>query len=70
MRRGGRLELIVVLPDASHLMIPAAWTDLEGPVAPPAAGTLGSLGDLLAARGVLAPLLERAVLAERDDRGE
>lgn len=32
MRRRGRLELIVVLPDGSHLMIPAGWTDLEGPV--------------------------------------
>jgi hypothetical protein len=30
MRRGGRLELILVLPDGSHLMIPAAWTDLRG----------------------------------------
>ena len=29
MRRGGRLELIVVLPDGSHLMVPAAWTDLQ-----------------------------------------
>jgi len=29
MRRGGRLELILVLPDGSHLMVPAAWTDLQ-----------------------------------------
>ena len=26
---GGRLELILVLPDGSHLMVPAAWTDLQ-----------------------------------------
>jgi hypothetical protein len=63
MRRSRRLELILVLPDGSHLMIPAAWTDLEGPAAPPGAGTLASLEDLLAARRVLEPLLERVVLA-------
>jgi len=28
MRRGGRLELILVLPDDSRALIPAAWTDL------------------------------------------
>lgn len=57
MRRGGRLELILVLPDGSHLMVPAAWTDLEGPVGPARAGTLGSLEDLLVARRVLDGLL-------------
>jgi hypothetical protein len=41
MRRGGRLELIVVLPDGSHLMVPAAWTDLEPPTGPTEAGTVG-----------------------------
>ena len=68
MRRRGRLELILVLPDGSHLMVPAAWTDLKGTVVPPEAGALASLEDLLAARRVLDPLLERVVLAERDDR--
>ena len=29
MHRRGRLELILILPDASHLMVPAAWTDLQ-----------------------------------------
>jgi hypothetical protein len=68
MRRRGRLELILVLPDGSHLMVPAAWTDLKGSPEPPLeAGTLGTLGDLLAARRVLEPLLERVVLAGRDD---
>ena len=70
MRRQGRLELIVVLPDGSRLMLPAAWTDLEAPVGPPQSdGTLGSLQDLLAMRRVLEPLCERVVLAEGDDRG-
>jgi hypothetical protein len=53
MRRHGSLELIVVLPDGSHLLVPAAWTDLQLPVEAPAAGTLGSLDDLFAARRVL-----------------
>ena len=71
MRRCGRLELIVVLPDGSHLMVPAAWTDVQGaPVPPPDAGALGTLGDLLAARRVLDRLVERVVLVARDDHGE
>ena len=40
MRRRGRLELILVLPDGSHLMVPAAWTDLK------AAGRAGGGGDV------------------------
>jgi hypothetical protein len=68
MHRGGRLELILVWPDGSRVMVPAAWTDLEGRVEPASTGTLGSLADLFAARRVLEPLLARAVLSERDDR--
>ena len=68
MRRRGRLELILVLPDGSHLMVPAGWTDVQAAPEPVEAGTLASLDDLLAARRVLEPLLERVVLAERDDR--
>jgi len=69
MRRRGQLELILVLPDGSHLLVPAAWTDLHAPTdPPPAAGPLCSLDDLLAARRVVEPLLERAVLGERDDQ--
>ena len=67
MRRRGRLELILVLPDGSTLMVPAAWTDLQSALEPVEAGTLASLADLLSARRVLEPLLERVVLAERDD---
>jgi hypothetical protein len=67
MHRRGRLELILVLADGGHLMVPAAWTDLRAPIGRPVTGTLASLDDLLAARRVLEPLLERAVLAGRDD---
>ncbi len=65
MRRGGRLELIVVLPDGSHLMLPAAWTNLRAPVEPAPAGTLGSLGDLSATRRVIDGLLRTAGDGER-----
>jgi len=66
MRRRGRLELIVVLPDGSTLLVPAAWTDLRsGPG--PTAGTLGSLDDLLAAGRVVDRLL-RAAAGEEHDR--
>ena len=68
MRRRGRLELIVELPDGSRLLLPAAWTDLKPSAEPAAAGTLGSLDDLLAARRVLEPLLERVVRGQRDDQ--
>jgi len=49
MRRHGAAELLVVLPDGSKRLIPAAWTDLEQPAAAgdDAAGTLGSVRDLL-----------------------
>src|SRR6516165_5571278 len=67
MRRRGRLELILVLPDGSTLLVPAGWTDLQAGPRPAEAGTLASLGELLAARRILEPLLERVVLAERDD---
>jgi hypothetical protein len=45
MRRRGRFELIVVLPDESRALIPAAWTDLERVAQPLPAGTLASLED-------------------------
>jgi hypothetical protein len=70
MHRRGRLELILILPDASHLMVPAAWTDLQASPGPVGTGTLCSLEDLLATRRVLEPLLERVVLAGRDHFGE
>jgi hypothetical protein len=68
MRRRGRLDLLLVLPDGSRALIPAAWTDLEAPVEPARAEALASLDDLLQARRLLDGLLRRAVLAGEDDR--
>jgi hypothetical protein len=65
MRRRGQLELIVVLPDGSHLLVPAAWTDLQAPAGEPVAGTLASLEDLLAARRVVDGLLRAGADEER-----
>ena len=49
MRRHGELELLLVLPDGSKSLIPAAWTDLDGPAGgADVAATLGSLAQLLA----------------------
>ena len=67
MRRRGALDLLLVLPDGSRSLVPAGWTDLEGVAQPPAAGALGCVEDLLAARRVLDGLLERVVLAGRED---
>ena len=48
-RRCGRAELLVVLPDGSKRVIPAAWTD-EGPGRGGAAGVARAGRDLLAVR--------------------
>jgi len=47
MRRQGRLDLILVLPDGSRSLIPAVWTDVgaKGTVAV-ASDVLGSLDEL------------------------
>jgi Family of unknown function (DUF5372) len=50
MRRHGAAELLVVLPDGSKRLIPAAWTDLESQPAGDSGGaprTLGLVADLL-----------------------
>ena len=48
MRRHGVLELLLVLPDGSKSLVPAAWTDADPPAADGVASavTLGSLSDL------------------------
>src|SRR5947208_16114066 len=59
MRRHGKLDLILVLPDGSRSLIPASWTDLD-PSAPSEAATLatlGSIADLLHAGRVLTGLV-------------
>ncbi len=66
--RRGVLQLLLVLPDSSRSLIPAAWTDLEATGAAIGEGRLASLDDLPKARRVLEPLLARVVLAERDHR--
>ena len=64
-RRQGQLELLVVLPDGSKSLIPAAWTDLDSAGVQEAAVTagaaaLGSLAQLLHASTVVRALLVRA----------
>ncbi|MCA1682005.1 MAG: Y4bD/Y4pK family protein [Actinobacteria bacterium] len=61
MRRHGRLELLLVLPDGSKSLIPAAWTDLAGADTEGAPGedggaTLGSVADLLGTCALVADL--------------
>jgi len=61
MRRLGRLELMLELPDGSKRLIPAAWTDLEQPAGgDDAAATLGSVSDLLHASVLVSGLSARA----------
>jgi hypothetical protein len=48
MRRHGRLELLLVLPDGSKRLIPAEWTSQHADGGADA-GTVGSVADLLAA---------------------
>jgi hypothetical protein len=60
MRRHGAAELLVVLPDGSKRLIPAAWTDLEQPAGgDDAAATLGSVSDLLHASVLVSGLSAR-----------
>jgi hypothetical protein len=77
MRRHGRLELLLVLPDGSKSLIPAAWTDLDRAAdstdtdtdADAVVATLGSLADLLAACVVVADLAERRQRAQEQAAG-
>lgn len=63
IRRHGRLECLVVLPDGSKRFIPQIWTDAEPDAvsdgvsdAVSEGSTLGSLEDLLAACALVAGL--------------
>jgi hypothetical protein len=66
MRRHGAVELLLVLPDGSKSLVPAAWTDAD-PSADAAASavTLGSLSDLVQACDLVADLAERRELERR-----
>lgn len=78
MRRHGRLELLLVLPDGSKSLIPAEWTDLEEAPASSGPATVGTVADLQQAVAVAAALLPgdeqqmvqatRHPLSEEDDR--
>ena len=63
VRRHGRVELLLVLPDGSKSLIPAAWTDLGEEGASPenqaAPATLGSLLDLVAVTALVSALRAR-----------
>jgi Family of unknown function (DUF5372) len=61
MRRHGALELLLVLPDGSKSLVPAAWTDVDpsGVNAVASMSTLGSLSDLLQACDLVVDLAER-----------
>ncbi|HET9255087.1 MAG TPA: DUF5372 family protein [Pseudonocardiaceae bacterium] len=68
MRRHGRLELLLVLPDGSKRWIPRAWTgqaedNLAGDGAT-AAATLGSLMDLLGACALVGELAGRELAGQ------
>ena len=52
MRRHGQLELLLVLPDGSKRLIPAAWTSQHGGP-DEEAGHAGDGPDLLAASGLV-----------------
>ena len=63
MRRHGRLDLILVLPDGSKSLVPASWTDLDpqitGRPEPEPSGGLAPVSQLLRARAVVDALLAR-----------
>src|SRR5579859_7717330 len=65
MRRHGEVELLVVLPDGSKRLVPAAWTDLEllpgGTGAGDGLATLGSVADLLGLSVLVCDLSARSV---------
>lgn len=63
VHRQGRAHLLLVLPDGSRSLVPAAWTDLpssEGTlVASPSPHLLAPLSDLLHARTIVDALLRQ-----------
>ena len=69
-KRKGRLLLILILPDGSKSLLPAAWTDLAAPtqtLSAPTPTTLGSLEDLLHARTIVDALLGRLAPVNGED---
>ena len=66
MRRHGRLDWILVLPDGSRSLVPASWTDFGADAAVPSRDVLGSLEDLQHLRAVTDGLVHRSRDATRD----
>ena len=72
--RAGRLHLLLILPDESRSLIPAAWTNLGSSANTIAESgglnrtTLGALSDLLHARTVVDALLHRPPTREESHR--
>lgn len=64
MRRHGRVELLLVLPDGSKSLIPADWTDLEPAAVETGPATVGTRADLGHAVALAAELLTRARQAQ------
>jgi hypothetical protein len=63
--RRAELMLVLVLPDGTRALLPAAWTDLHGaPIVQPA--TLASLKELIQARTVVNGLLRRCGAPQRE----
>lgn len=66
MHRNGILHLILVLPDGTRSLIPAAWTDLGPSLSDQHSSvTIGSLPDLLHARKVVDSLLRKLDSSEQ-----
>jgi Family of unknown function (DUF5372) len=72
MRRHGRLELLLELPDGSKRLIPQAWTDAEQDATTTSDGvaTLGSVTDLLAVCALVGELAARGLDAPELDAPE
>src|SRR5207249_9972045 len=62
--RQGRLYFVLILPDGSKSLIPAAWTDFDSTARPSGDHQLvGSLEDLLHLRSLVDALLGRTVVS-------
>src|SRR5204863_4288408 len=58
--RGGQLHLVLVRPDGTHSLMPAAWTDLHSPcTTDDRPATLASRAELLHMRTIVDALLRR-----------
>jgi hypothetical protein len=65
MCRHGRVELLLVLPDGTKSLIPAAWTDQSQDAGGAAeAATVGSLADLLAMHELICGLARTAAMVD------